>query len=212
MESRPFGGGFSISVCYTICMGRKLCRVCHAEKDLLQFPKNGKDRYGSVIYRPECKPCHSEDKKRRYAKDGKTASRQKAQKKLRYYTDEDFRASSIARSIQWQSDKYANDLEWREWNNKRGYAWKKTPKGKASSQSVCSTRRARLKGAVISDDVLALEKQFRLSMTECANCKTTDRLSLDHIIPLSKGGPHDPSNWQCLCMPCNSAKRDFCLL
>lgn len=183
--------------------------MCNREKDLSEFPKNGKDRYGNVMYRPECKPCHSEDKKRRYAEDGKTADRQKSQKKFRYYTDEQFRVTKLAKSVEYQSDKYANDPEWRDWNNRRTNKWKKTPKGKASAQSVSSTRRARLKGATISDDVLALEKEFRLSMTECATCKTTDRLSLDHIVPLSKGGVHDPSNWQCLCVPCNSAKRDL---
>ncbi len=192
-------------------MGRKLCKLCNVEKDLSEFPKNGKDRYGNVMYRPECKPCHSEDKKRRYAEDGKTAERQKAQKRVRYYTDEKFKVANITRSTKWQSNKYANDPEWRDWNNKRGYAWKKTPKGKACSQTAHSNRRSRLKGATISDDALALEKQFRLSMTKCANCETTERLSLDHIVPLSKGGIHDIDNWQCLCVPCNSRKRD-CLL
>lgn len=192
-------------------MGRKTCSLCNTEKDLSEFPKNGKDRYGGQMYRPECKPCHSEDKKRRYAEDGKTAERQKAQKKHRRDTDEEYRLECISSSLKWQEDKYANDSEWRERNNKRGYAWKKTPKGKASAQAVSSTRRARLKGATVSDDALALEKQFRLSMTECADCNTTESLSLDHIIPLSKGGKHDPSNWQCLCVPCNSRKRD-CLL
>lgn len=192
-------------------MGRKLCKLCNVEKDLSGFPKNGKDRYENVMYRPECKPCHSEDKKRRYAEDGKTADKQKAQKKLRYYTDEEFRASELARSIEYQSDKYANDPEWRDWNNKRTNKWKKTPKGKVCSQTACSNRRARLKGAITSEEALALEKQFRLSMKECASCHTKESLSLDHIIPLSKGGIHDPSNWQCLCIPCNSRKRD-CLL
>lgn len=186
--------------------------MCNVEKDLSEFPKNGKDRYGNVMYRPECKPCHTQYKKQKYAEDGITASKQKEQKRNKYASNHEWREEKLKKTNAYQSNKYANDPEWRNWNNKRGYAWKKTLKGKASAQSVSSTRRARLKGATISDDALALEKQFRLSMTECANCKTTDRLSLDHIVPLSKGGIHDPSNWQCLCLPCNSAKRDFCLL
>lgn len=186
--------------------------MCNVEKDLSEFPKNGKDRYGNVMYRPECKPCHSEDKKRRYAEDGKTANRQKSQKRSRYYSDDAWREEKLSANRAWYSYKYANDPEFKDWNNKRGYAWKKTPKGKICSQTAYSNRRARLKGATISDDALALEKQFRLSMIECATCKTTERLSLDHIVPLSKGGPHDPSNWQCLCVSCNSSKRDFCLL
>lgn len=40
----------------------------------------------------------------------------------------------------------------------------------------------------------------------CSRCGRTDRLSGDHIIPLSKGGTDDPSNVRVLCVPCNSAK------
>lgn len=185
--------------------------MCQVEKELTDFPKNGKDRYGNIMYRPECKPCHSAEKKKKYAEDGVTASKQKEQKKKRYWNDPDFKQVHLEYNRAWYSYKYANDQGFKDRNNKRGYAWKKTPKGKASAQSVSSTRRARLKGARVSEDVLQREKQFRLSMTKCANCETTERLSLDHIVPLSKGGIHDLDNWQCLCVPCNSRKRD-CLL
>jgi 5-methylcytosine-specific restriction endonuclease McrA len=37
----------------------------------------------------------------------------------------------------------------------------------------------------------------------CSRCGRTDRLSGDHIIPLSKGGTDDPSNVRVLCVPCN---------
>lgn len=40
----------------------------------------------------------------------------------------------------------------------------------------------------------------------CARCGRTDRLSGDHIVPLSKGGSNDPINVWVLCVPCNSAK------
>lgn len=32
----------------------------------------------------------------------------------------------------------------------------------------------------------------------------------DHIIPVSKGGPDVPSNWQLACYECNQAKGDTC--
>ena len=31
--------------------------------------------------------------------------------------------------------------------------------------------------------------------------------TVDHIIPLCKGGPDKPSNWQIMCLKCNQAKR-----
>jgi 5-methylcytosine-specific restriction endonuclease McrA len=49
----------------------------------------------------------------------------------------------------------------------------------------------------------------------CALCSTRCELSFepiptqatcDHIIPLSRGGAEDPSNWQLACLKCNAAK------
>lgn len=40
----------------------------------------------------------------------------------------------------------------------------------------------------------------------CRHCGSSEALSVDHIIPWSKGGSHDESNFQTLCRPCNSKK------
>ena len=41
---------------------------------------------------------------------------------------------------------------------------------------------------------------------KCKKCGTTEKLSVDHIIPESKGGTLDILNLQTLCMPCNRKK------
>ncbi|HAQ02974.1 TPA: hypothetical protein DCQ22_03735 [Candidatus Nomurabacteria bacterium] len=41
---------------------------------------------------------------------------------------------------------------------------------------------------------------------KCAKCGTQERISLDHIIPLSKGGTHSADNVQPLCISCNCKK------
>lgn len=41
---------------------------------------------------------------------------------------------------------------------------------------------------------------------QCINCGTTNRIELDHIIPLAKNGQHDINNIQPLCHTCNIAK------
>jgi hypothetical protein len=40
----------------------------------------------------------------------------------------------------------------------------------------------------------------------CANCGAGNRLTIDHIVPLSKGGSNDDDNLQLMCLPCNQRK------
>jgi hypothetical protein len=49
---------------------------------------------------------------------------------------------------------------------------------------------------------------FARDGNRCLCCGTDEQLSLDHIVPLSKGGTNDESNLQTLCRRCNSAKGD----
>ncbi|NJR41179.1 MAG: hypothetical protein HC781_22980 [Leptolyngbyaceae cyanobacterium CSU_1_4] len=39
-------------------------------------------------------------------------------------------------------------------------------------------------------------------------CGSTQNLTLDHVIPLSKGGSDLPGNLACACLQCNSSKSD----
>ena len=42
----------------------------------------------------------------------------------------------------------------------------------------------------------------------CVACGTDERLQVDHIIPVSRGGTNDLDNLQMLCKSCNASKRD----
>lgn len=41
---------------------------------------------------------------------------------------------------------------------------------------------------------------------KCLVCGTRDDLTVDHVVPLSRGGSNGVSNLQPLCGPCNSRK------
>ena len=41
---------------------------------------------------------------------------------------------------------------------------------------------------------------------ECKFCPSKENLTIDHIIPLSKGGTNNPDNLQTLCSSCNKKK------
>jgi biotin operon repressor len=49
---------------------------------------------------------------------------------------------------------------------------------------------------------------FSRDGNQCVYCGSTARLSLDHVIPQSKGGAHTPDNLVTACKSCNCAKRD----
>jgi 5-methylcytosine-specific restriction endonuclease McrA len=40
----------------------------------------------------------------------------------------------------------------------------------------------------------------------CPYCLTTDNLSIDHILPLSRGGTHTEDNVELVCLSCNIRK------
>lgn len=47
-----------------------------------------------------------------------------------------------------------------------------------------------------------------LAVGACEFCGSTDTLTVDHIVPQSKGGGHHRANLQCLCRSCNHLKND----
>jgi len=60
---------------------------------------------------------------------------------------------------------------------------------------------------------LSKTERARVGVCQCPGCPlhwgpcgSTDRLSLDHVIPAARGGPGVLSNTRVLCQPCNSSK------
>lgn len=41
---------------------------------------------------------------------------------------------------------------------------------------------------------------------KCTYCGSTEKLTADHVVPMTRGGTHDPSNLTACCIPCNSKK------
>jgi len=93
----------------------------------------------------------------------------------------------------------------KEKRNKKAAEYRKTKKGKACHANSRHKRRLRIShtNTVTSDELLALKQKSK----SCYYCGIkTKSLTLDHIIPLCKGGAHSLDNLIMACAPCNSRK------
>ncbi len=73
-------------------------------------------------------------------------------------------------------------------------------------------RQALIRGATVSD--FTLEDWIELLEAcgyVCTYCGSTAKLTMDHVVPLSKGGNHTKGNIAPACQPCNSRKNDSVL-
>ncbi len=60
-------------------------------------------------------------------------------------------------------------------------------------------------GTVTAQDWIDVLKKYG---TRCLCCGSDAPPTMDHVVPLALGGPHDKTNLQPLCHMCNSTKRD----
>jgi 5-methylcytosine-specific restriction endonuclease McrA len=64
-------------------------------------------------------------------------------------------------------------------------------------------RRAKVKCGISRSELGTLREKYG---KRCAICHVSGRMTIDHVMPLSRGGQHIISNIQFLCRSCNSSK------
>jgi 5-methylcytosine-specific restriction endonuclease McrA len=70
-------------------------------------------------------------------------------------------------------------------------------------------RKAKLRNAPVVDLTTAQWKEIKAAFSNrCAYCgKPVEKLTMDHLVPLSRHGAHTASNIVPACMPCNNHKK-----
>lgn len=81
--------------------------------------------------------------------------------------------------------------------------WLKNPERFAIINRRRQHRRKNAEGDYSIEDWQAI---LKANNSKCACCGVEGNLTVDHIIPLSKGGTNNPENLQPLCRSCNSRK------
>lgn len=107
----------------------------------------------------------------------------------------------------------AKALRWREKDPERAKEvqrhYRVSEKGRLHNRLQASRRRARFEGKVTREEWLAVVLAWG---SRCAYCQVTDKpLTIDHVIPVSKGGRHEVSNIVPACKCCNDRKNDLVL-
>lgn len=166
----------------------KQCRKCGELKPHAQFSKKSDNSDGLHSY---CKPCSSA-KARQWAVNN----------------PERAAASQEAWRVSHREQFNQRQREWAERNplRRREIARRSKHRHRASVARKEQRRRDRLASNAGDYTVEEWQALCMRYGNVCLACGSTGRLSVDHIVPICKGGSNDISNIQPLCLPCNRRK------
>lgn len=107
--------------------------------------------------------------------------------------------------------------EWVEQHSQKQYCSDKCRRKSTKAKLLKKNRKRKIKSKAISQSI-ALESLMKKFRKRCKHCNTLcvypegynhpNEATIDHIMPLSKGGLHLWNNVQLLCRRCNTAKSD----
>lgn len=143
-------------------------------------------------------------------------SERRKQNETKYRAKPKARALAVARAIkhlkgciECQKKKairdkaYSKSTRGRENNNKATKRYRQTEKGKWQGKTYKYYLRNSLSGKI---DKKAWELKLKELEGKCQMCGTLETITIDHIMPLSKGGTNLIANLQPLCRSCNCSK------
>ena len=203
-------------------MNTKQCFKCNESKPLVEFCKDSSRTDG---YEYICKSCKSiktklystnnsekiQVKWHRYYQKNKERIRDKSRKQYITNIEKEHKRAKIYRK--------ENKEELRD----RKQAYKEANRDLVLSNNRVAVRKYRDKHPEVGKHTSEKRRAFKRSVNEsytkedeqytldlfnrsCVNCGATERLSIDHHYPLSKGHALTRSNAVVLCLSCNSSK------
>jgi 5-methylcytosine-specific restriction endonuclease McrA len=187
---------------------QKLCRKCGAFKELHCFHHRSSSPDGHVSY---CKTCKAAADKASYP--SRSAIKLAYAKTYRETHHEECKAA-IREHYKKNKERYIEQGRlWRMAHPerdalmKRAWVDRNPERRKAVSRMASHRRRALMRKTQVAaftiDDVAARCSVFG---DLCAYCGGGERMTIDHVIPISRGGPHILANLRPACQRCNFSK------
>ena len=171
----------------------KECAKCKQSKDESLFYKNSSKKDGLQSY---CKECVKEnDRKRVITGENKERSKAYYHKKKE---DKEYTLKENDRKMIWKHQNIDLNRE----INKRHYRENKL---QYYNSNMKRRKTERSLAPLSQEDWDFSLKHFNY---ECAYCGFSGGVTVDHVIPISRGGTNDRKNIVPACSKCNSSKRD----
>ncbi len=174
----------------------RICNKCKKEKPLTDFYK---DRSNASGYSYRCKEC-KRIQQNKYHENNREAKRDYMEK----YRKENPHIQKLwkQKNPDYMKNHYAENKEIYH-NNMR--KWRMENRNRAAGYSrAYRARKAEVKNDLTEEEWFGIINHFGNS---CAYCGNNTDITLDHVIPISKGGDHSKNNVVPACMSCNASKQ-----
>jgi len=182
----------------------KTCTSCLQEKSKNNFGKCSKLPDGLNIYCLECNRKKSREwraaNSEKYLEQSRKVYHGNIEKNRAYKREE------ARRNIE-QRKQYA--AKRRDENYEKVISIERASRQKNKEKNrPAKNARQQIRNRIVQGQVFTIfDKDLRrLYSQPCTSCGTKENLSIDHIIPLSRGGSHSIGNMMTLCRSCNSSK------
>lgn len=186
-----------------LTVATKRCSKCGKDKPLAEFRPRKSSRDGLHGW---CNPCYRDyysGAMRRW----RDANRKRSRQNDRRWRE---RNPVLAKEI---LDRY----DAKNPNRKRDYMRKRRATDPEAVRATYNRWRARNREqeierchrrrvAIESADPATVAMVAQLLTEPCAYCGATENITIDHVVPLSRGGKHEADNLAPACYPCNCSK------
>ena len=186
----------------------KECTRCGTVKSIDQYAKRYRAKRGTYVTESVCKPCIAEysrawraknqDRVKHYNIVYRGLNRDKLLLKDRQYHAENRDSRRAYRREYYQTNKTHHQLTLKLWHLDN-------PSAKIEYEQRRQAIKRKSSGVLTKDEI---DDIIEASDGVCSYClKPCESLTLDHVIPLAKGGLHEASNVVAACRNCNSQKQ-----